>query len=153
MSTRAIQYLKKTAVTFEVVRYDHLEKGAVFAARAIGFDLDKTIKTLVVDLGRGKHALALVPGSGQLVPKRLARALGVKRIHMADTAAAERLTGYMVGGISPFATRQRLPVIMETRLLDEDQVAINAGQRGVMLIMAPGDILQTLAAKPASITG
>jgi Cys-tRNA(Pro)/Cys-tRNA(Cys) deacylase len=142
----------KRKIAFEVVRYKHLEKGAEFAAQAIGFKLARTIKTLVVTTASGSFALALVPGSGQLSPKRMARAMGVKQIVMADTAAAERQTGYKVGGISPFATQQRMPVVMDEMLLEYDQVTINAGQRGVMLIMAPSVIQMVLSASVAAIT-
>ena len=152
MPTRAISFLKERKIVFEVLPYDHLEKGAVFAAQAIGFELAKTIKTLVVTTESRSFALALVPGSGQLSPKRLARAMGVKQIALADTAAAERQTGYKVGGISPFATQRRMPAVMDEKLLEYNQVAINAGQRGVMLIMAPAVVQKVLGAHIASIT-
>ena len=71
---------------------------------------------------------------------------------MVDTPEAERQSGYKVGGISPFATQRRMPVVMETKLLNYDRVAINAGQRGVMLIIAPGDIQKALGAATASLT-
>jgi Cys-tRNA(Pro)/Cys-tRNA(Cys) deacylase len=95
--------------------------------------------------------LALMPGDGNLSPRQLARATGAKRAAMADTATAERLTGYKVGGISPFGTRQRLPVVMERRLLDHQTVAVNGGQRGVMLVMVPGDILRAVDGRAADI--
>ena len=152
MSTRAISFLKKRKIAFEVVRYDHLEKGALFAAQAIGFELARIIKTLVVTTESGSFALALVPGSGQLSLKRMARAMGVKQVAMVDTPEAERQSGYKVGGISPFATQRRMPVVMDAELLCYDRVAINAGQRGVMLVMAPGDIQQALGAATASLT-
>ena len=66
MSTRAIQFLKQHNVPFDVITYDHKKKGAVFAAQAIGFDLEKTIKTLVVNLGMNQYGLALMPGDRQL---------------------------------------------------------------------------------------
>jgi len=87
-----------------------------------------------------------MPGDKHLSPKRLAKAFGVKRTAMADTVAAERLTGYLIGGISPFGTKQKLPVIMDKSLLKAKTVAINAGQRGVMLILNPQDIVRVLNA-------
>jgi Cys-tRNA(Pro)/Cys-tRNA(Cys) deacylase len=144
MSTRAIRYLAKNDIPFEVVTYEHEEKGAEFAARAVGFPLERTIKTLVVDLGQKKYAFVLMPGDKQLNLKRLADAYAVKRAAMADTETARRLTGYQVGGISPFGSRQRLPVAMEESLLAFDRVLINAGQRGTMLMMSPGDIVTAL---------
>ncbi len=152
MSTRAIQHLKWKDVSFELVKYEHEEKGAAFAARATGFPLDRTVKTLVVDLGGRNYCLALLPGDRQLDLKQLAHVFAVKRAAMADTAMAERLTGYLVGGISPFGTKQALPAIMEKRIREYAEVLINAGQRGVMLKMAPEDIVAALGCRVESIS-
>ena len=146
MSTRAIKFLRQKGVSFDLVQYDHMQKGAKFASEAIGYPLDKTIKTLVADLGSKGHALVLMPGDKTLSTKKLAQAFGVKRTAMADAADAERVTGYQVGGISPFGTKRKLPVIMEKCLLKADAVAINAGQRGVMLVLKPEDIVSVLNA-------
>jgi len=152
MSTRAIQFLKGKKGRFKVVKYRHDQKGAEFAAKAIGFPLNKTIKTLVVDLGGQQHILALVPGDCQLDLKKVARAAGAKKSTMADKATAERLTGYLVGGISPFGTQKRVPVMMETSLVGYERVAINAGQRGAMLLMSPMDIVDLLSCTVAPIS-
>jgi len=151
MSTRAIQFLKQKKIAFEVVKYDHEEKGAEFAARASGYPLERTVKTLVVDLGKKQYALVLMPGDKQLSMKRLAKIQRLKRAAMADTRTAERLTGYLVGGISPFGTRQKLPVVMEESILKFESILINAGQRGTMLLMAPQDIKTAVVAKVARI--
>ncbi len=151
MSTRAISYLKKVGVPFEIVRYDHEEKGAEFAARATDFPLARTVKTLVVELGRKKYCLALMPGDRQIDLKTLAKVSGAKRTAMVDTATAERLTGYLVGGISPFGTKQQIPVVMEESILQHDEILINAGQKGVMLKMSPADIVRALNGKVAAI--
>jgi len=140
MSTRAILFLKQRRIPFEVVHYEHLETGAEFAARATGFPLERTVKTLVVGIGAHRHALVLLSGERQLDMRQLAQALSVKRAEMADAATAERLTGYHVGGISPFGTRQPLPVVMDASIMNTEEVLINAGQRGVMLKMKPIDI-------------
>jgi len=152
MSTRAIKYLKQNGIPFEAVRYDHQEKGAGFAARATGFPLEQTVKTLVVELERKQYCLVLMPGHRQLNVKYLAKFLAVKRAAMADTATAERLTGYLIGGISPFGTKQRLPVVMEKSIQGFDLILINAGQRGVMLKMAPEDIVKGLDCRVAAIS-
>jgi Cys-tRNA(Pro)/Cys-tRNA(Cys) deacylase len=144
VSTRAVVWLKQKNIPFDVVHYDHEEKGAVFAARAVGFPLEQTIKTLVVHLGGKAFGLALMPGDQELSLKKMAKAFGVKKAAMAEAAAAERLTGYHVGGISPFGLRQRLPAVMEASLLTHENVMINAGQRGAMLKMAPGDIVKAI---------
>jgi len=145
MSTRAIQLLEQKEIPFEVVKYDHEEKGAEFASKASGFPLERTVKTLVVDLGEKQYTLVLMPGDKQLSMKRLASLCGVKRAAMADTRTAERITGYRVGGISPFGTRQKLPVVMEESILNFEKILINAGQRGTMLKIAPGIIRKFLS--------
>lgn len=92
-----------------------------------------------------------MPGDRQLSLKHLARECGVKKAAMADTATAERLTGYLVGGISPFGAKQKFTVVMEESLLKFDKVAINAGQRGLMLLMKPQDIVTALGCKVSGI--
>jgi len=151
MTTRAIQFLKQKKIPFKVIRYKHDEKGAGFASRAIGFPLEKTIKTLVADQGSNKFFLVLAPGHRRVSPKHLARVIGVKRTALSNPATAERVTGYKVGGISPFDTRHTLPVIMEAALLGHNKVAINGGQRGIMLVMAPTDILRIVNGKAGII--
>ena len=141
MSTRAIRFLDQKGIDFEVIKYEHVEKGAVFASEAMAFPVERTIKTLVVDLGRTGYVIVLMPGDKNIDLRSLARTYSVKRAAMADMSTAERLTGYLVGGISPFGTTQYLPVAMEASLLKFDKVAVNAGQKGVMLIMDPKDIL------------
>jgi Cys-tRNA(Pro)/Cys-tRNA(Cys) deacylase len=147
MSTRAIQVLKKKRIPHELITYQHMEKGAEFAAQAVGFPLSQTIKTLVVSLDKNNFVLALMPGDCQLSLKKLASAFNAKRAVMADTKAAERLTGYLVGGISPFGIKKQLPVVMEQQLLTYDEVMINGGRRGVMLKMTPRDIVAALNAE------
>lgn len=151
MSTRAVAWLKQKKISHEVVQYDHEEKGAAFAAAAVGFPLAQTVKTLVVDLGGGSFGLALMPGDRQLSLKKAAKAFGVKKAAMAAVEAAERLTGYHVGGISPFGLRQRLPTVMEEGLLAYETVMINAGQRGLMIKMAPDDIRACIPSKAVSL--
>ena len=151
MSTRAIKFLQQKNIPFEVVKYEHETKGAEFAARAAGFPLERTIKTLVVNLADKQYALVLMPGDKHLDLKRLAKLCSVKRAAMADTATAARLTGYLVGGISPFDTKHKLSVLMEKSLLKLEKVLINAGQRGTMLTMSPKDIVKTLNCKVSSM--
>ncbi|MFO7706597.1 MAG: aminoacyl-tRNA deacylase [Desulfobacterales bacterium] len=151
MSTRAIRYLLQNKIAFEVIEYDHLKKGAEFAAQATGFPLARTVKTLVLAAAPGRYALALLPGDRQADMKRLAGALSVKRVEMADTASAERLSGYRVGGVSPFGFRQRLPVLMEEGLLSHESILVNGGRRGTMLKMDPAAIRDALGCRVARI--
>jgi Cys-tRNA(Pro)/Cys-tRNA(Cys) deacylase len=140
MSTPAIQFLIRRRLPFKIVGYNPLEKGAAFAAQATGFPLARTVKTLVVAAVPHRHLLVLVPGDRRLDLKRLARALSAKKVSMADSGTAERLTGYRVGGISPFGVRQPLPVMMDQALLAFEAVLLNAGRRGTLLRMSPADI-------------
>ncbi|MBI4776393.1 MAG: Cys-tRNA(Pro) deacylase [Deltaproteobacteria bacterium] len=152
MSTRAIQFLGKQGVPYGVVKYEHIEKGAEFASQAIGLPLEQTIKTLVVDVSPEGPVFLLMPGHVQADMKALAKALKAKRAALADTKTAERLTGYLVGGISPFGSKKRLPVYMEASLLDHREVAINGGQRGTLLIMSPRDILKAASARTITVS-
>ena len=151
MTTRGIRFLQSKKIRHEVVKYNHQIKGAEFAAQAVGFPLDRTIKTLVVALDDSHYALALMPGDRQLSMKKVAAACQAKRAAMADTATAQRLTGYLVGGISPFGTKHRLPVIMEEQVLRLEEILINAGQRGAMLKMDPRDVRTALSCRVAAV--
>lgn len=151
MPTRAAQILAHRGSPFEIIRYHHTQKGADFASRATGFALAKIIKTLVVGIGGGRYVLALVPGNCRLDVKRLALALAVKRAALADASTAQRMSGYLVGGISPFGTAHKMDAVMEAQLLSADQVLINAGRRGIMLKMAPADIVTALQCRVLSI--
>ena len=152
MATRAINFLKNKKIPFEVVKYDHIKKGAKFAAEATGFALQQTVKTLVVELGSKSYCLALLPGDRQLDLKALAQVFKVKRTTMVDTTTAQRLTGYLVGGISPFGTKQNLPLVLEADIYKFGEVLINAGQRGTMLKIAPRDIVDALGCKVAKVS-
>ncbi len=147
VGTRGTQYLDQLKIPYELKKYEHLEKGAVFAAGALEHPLEATIKTLVVELTPPGPILLLMPGDREVPLKDLARKLGARRAEMADPAAAERLTGYHVGGISPFGTRKKLQVYLEEGLTRFSQVAINAGQRGIMVLMSPQNVIKASGAK------
>ena len=151
MSTTAIQLLKKAKIPFELLVYQHDQKGAAFAAQATGIPLEQTIKTLIADLGERRYVVALVPGDKQLDLKLLARALQVKSAGMADVPTAQRLSGYTVGGISPFGMRRRLETVLDNSIMNFASIAINAGKRGLMLRMAPQDIVGVLGCRVATI--
>jgi Cys-tRNA(Pro)/Cys-tRNA(Cys) deacylase len=153
MATRAVTLLRRKGVPHRIVRYDHLRKGAVFAADATGTPLHRTVKTLVVEVGAGEFILALMPGDRRLNLKSVANLLQVKRAQMAGREAAERLTGYPVGGISPFGTRQRLPVVLERTLLDHARVLVNAGRRGLMVALDPRCLVDVLGCRIADLAG
>jgi Cys-tRNA(Pro)/Cys-tRNA(Cys) deacylase len=127
-------------ISFEVVEYEPFEKGALFASEAIGMPVEQTIKTLVIELAPKGNLVVLMPGSKTISFKKLAKAFSAKKARMATAAAAERLTGYLVGGVSPFGMKQPLKVVIDAGLVAFDKVAVNGGKRGLMLIMSPADI-------------
>ena len=148
MPTRGARFLRQRGVPFELRRYDHAEKGAMFAAQAIGFPLEQTVKTLVVELSSDEEILVLMPGDAEVDVKSLAKELNVKRASMADQHTAERMTGYLIGGISPFGTKKPMRVVIDEGLLRYSQVAVNAGGRGVMAVLNPQDIVRATGALP-----
>jgi Cys-tRNA(Pro)/Cys-tRNA(Cys) deacylase len=151
MSTPAIAYLKQRRIPCDIVKYEHREKGAEFAARATGYPLQRTVKTLVVEMDRNNFCLALLPGDRELNLKKLSALFGAKRTALAESATAQRLTGYPVGGISPFGVRRPLRSVLDESVLAHEQVLINGGRRGLMLEMEPGNIVAALACPVASI--
>ena len=148
MPTRGARFLRQRGVPFELRRYDHAEKGATFAAQAIGFPLEQTVKTLVVELSSDEEILVLMPGDAEVDVKRLAKELDVKRASMADRHTVERVTGYLIGGISPFGTKKPMRVVIDEGLLRYPRVAVNAGGRGVMAVLNPQDIVRATGALP-----
>lgn len=98
-----------------------------------------------------EYFVLLVPGSKTVPFKKLAKTRRAKKAGMVDPATAERLTGYQVGGISPFGMKQRLRVMIDAGLLSFDKVAINGGMRGLMLVMSPADILKVTDAEPIEL--
>lgn len=152
-TTRATQALARAGVAFTVLEYDY-QSGAdrigLQAASAIGEAPSRVLKTLMVSLD-GKPACAVLPSDGELSMKRLASALGGKSAAMLPPAEAEKATGYHVGGISPFGQRKAVPTVIEEAALGEPYVIINAGQRGVMVRLAPADAVRVLNAVAAPL--
>jgi Cys-tRNA(Pro)/Cys-tRNA(Cys) deacylase len=97
------------------------------------------------------HYIAIVPGDQRFDTRRMAAALGVGQAELADTADAEKVTGYKVGGISPFAQRRKLPTLIEESLLALERIIVNGGRRGVLVEMRTDDVVRLLAATPADL--
>jgi Cys-tRNA(Pro)/Cys-tRNA(Cys) deacylase len=151
-ATRGTKALAALGVPHRVHTYEHRVKGAVYAADALGIEPARLAKTLVAEVD-GEPVFVLVPGDLTLSLKALARAAGGKSAALAEPQAAERLTGYQVGGISPFGARRPLPVYAERRFLEHDQVALNAGGRGVIVELARDDLVRALAPTVAELAG
>jgi Cys-tRNA(Pro)/Cys-tRNA(Cys) deacylase len=143
-----MRYLRDHGVPFTEHRYEHRVKGAAFAAEALGLDPAVVAKTLVAQLDEG-FAFALVPGDRELSLRGLARAAGARSAALASERDARRLTGYQIGGISPFGSRTALPVYAVGDWLARERVALNGGARGVILELASADL--SLLLSPVAI--
>ena len=143
-STPATVTLTAAGVTFSVHTYEHdpaAPSYGVEAANALGLPAEQVFKTLVVETGAGL-AVGVVPVTGSLDLKALAAALGVKKVEMADPDAAERSTGYVLGGISPIGQKRRLPTVVDETCELFDIVYVSGGRRGLDLGIAPSDLLR-----------
>jgi Cys-tRNA(Pro)/Cys-tRNA(Cys) deacylase len=120
------------------------------AATALGVDAARLFKTLIASID-GRLVCAVVPVSGRLDLKALAAAAGGKRAVLADAAAAQRATGYVLGGISPLGQKTRLPVVVDNSAEGFRSVFVSAGRRGLQVELAPGDLVRLTAATTAAI--
>lgn len=149
-ATPATTFLKAQRVAFELLEYVHDPRHEAYgleAAEKLGLDPGSVFKTLVVTDGAKGHALALVPVARKLSLSVVARVLGWKRADMADPADAQRLTGYVLGGISPFGGKKRLAVAADAALLLPEQIHVSGGRRGLEIRIAPAELVRLLDAK------
>ncbi len=152
-TTRATQFLTRTKAAHSVHGYDYApggERVGLQAAEALGEHPSRVLKTLMIEID-GKPACAVIPSDRELSMKKAAAALGAKSAQMMKPADAERITGYHVGGISPFGQKKRVPVAIEANALAEDLVYINGGQRGLQVRLAPADAARALDAVVAAL--
>lgn len=157
-STPAIRVLVDAGVPYHVHSFDNTlsagDRGfGRAAADALGVAEDRVFKTLLVAVHGGtiRHAVAIVPVSKSLSLKAMATALGAKRVEMLDAPNAERLTGYVVGGISPLGQRTRLSTVIDGSAFDHDTMFVSAGKRGLDVEVTPTDLLRVLQATSAAI--
>lgn len=152
-TTRATQALQQAGVSFSVHSYEYdpnAERIGLQAAEAIGADPNTVLKTLMV-LVDNKPACVVVPSDKEVNLKKLASALGGKAAQMMKPADAERITGYHVGGISPFGQKKRVPTLIEQSAFEHAQVFINGGQRGLQVKLDPRAAASVLDAKAAAL--
>jgi Cys-tRNA(Pro) deacylase len=148
--TNTIRVLRENKADFILRPYNYEERGGTaVSARELGVDEHLVIKTLVMEDENRKPLIILMHGDKQVSTKSLARALGVKSVDPCEPATANKHTGYVVGGTSPFGTRKPLPVYMERTILELPKIYINAGKRGLLAEMAPSDLVRIL--KPAVV--
>jgi Cys-tRNA(Pro)/Cys-tRNA(Cys) deacylase len=156
--TPAIRALEAAGIEFSIHEYARGESLRDFgredfgreAAEKLGFDPDQVFKTLLVTVD-GRQAVAIVPVSGKVGLKAVGRALGAKHVEMCDPAVAERITGYVLGGISPFGQRKPLPTVLDEMATAFDTVYVSGGRRGLDLGVAPDDLVRVLDAIVADI--
>ncbi len=149
-ATPAIRVLKDNGVDFVPRPYKYEERGGTeVAARELGVDEHLTVKTLVMEDEKKAPFIVLMHGDKEVSTRELARTLGVKTVQPCDPAAANRHTGYMVGGTSPFGTKKALPVYVEETILSLPAIYINAGRKGLLVEMKPADLVRLL--KPVTV--
>lgn len=152
-TTRATQFLEKAGVDFTLHAYDYdpnAERIGLQAAEAMGEAPHRVLKTLMAEVD-GKPVCVVVPSDKEVSMKKLAHAFGGKSAHMMKPADAERLTGYHVGGISPFGQKKQVATAIEEQALSEDRVYMNGGQRGLQVRLDPKAALKALNAKAAAL--
>jgi Cys-tRNA(Pro)/Cys-tRNA(Cys) deacylase len=152
--TPAITALRAARVAFELLEYCHDPAAPSFgleAASALGLSPSLVFKTLVAELDDGRLVVALVPADCELDLKALAGVLGAKSAAMAPVAAAERATGYVAGGISPFGQRKSLPIVADETLALHERVTVSAGRRGLQVALAPRDLVRVCGARLAPV--
>jgi Cys-tRNA(Pro)/Cys-tRNA(Cys) deacylase len=152
--TPATVALTRAGIEFRLHEYAHdprAESYGLEAAEALGLDPARVFKTLMVEV-EGKLAVGIVPVSGTLDLKAFAAALGSKKAAMADPAAAQRRTGYVLGGISPLGQRLPSPTVLDSSALALDTLLVSGGRRGLDIELAPADLVRLTDAVTAPIS-
>jgi Cys-tRNA(Pro) deacylase len=147
--TPATQMLRAHGVEFSEHPYEYLEHGgAQHSAKVLGMDPLAVVKTLVMQDQDAKPLLVLMHGNRTVSTKNLARQIGAKSVEPCKPEVANRHSGYLVGGTSPFGTRREMPVYIESTILELPRIAINGGRRGYLVGIDPQACVRLLGAKP-----
>ena len=145
--TPATQALRALGVAFTEHVYDYVEHGGTAeSARQLGVDEGQVIKTLVMQTDRGEPLIVLMHGDKQVSTKNLARAIGAKGVEPCKPEVAQRHSGYLVGGTSPFGTRKAMPLYVQASVLALPRILINGGRRGYLVGLAPQVLVDSLGA-------
>ena len=143
--TPAIRQLRAEKVDFTDHPYPYEEKGGTsVSARQLGVEEHCVIKTLIMEDDRKEPLIVLMHGDCQVSTKELARIIGVKQVSPCTPDAAQKHTGYLVGGTSPFGTRRQMPVYMEASIAVLERIYINGGKRGYLVSMTPDALIRVL---------
>jgi Cys-tRNA(Pro) deacylase len=147
--TPATQLLRSSGIAFTEHPYEYLEHGgAQHSAQALGFDPFTVVKTLVMQDQDARPLLVLMHGNRTVSTKNLARQIGAKSVEPCKPEVANRHSGYLVGGTSPFGTRRAMPVYVESTILGLPRIAINGGRRGYLIGIDPQVCVTLLHATP-----
>jgi Cys-tRNA(Pro) deacylase len=147
--TPATQTLRRAGVAFTEHPYEYVEHGGTAeSARQLGVPERQVIKTLVMQDDKAQPLIVLMHGDMQVSTKNLAREIGVKSIEPCKPDVAQRHSGYLVGGTSPFGLRKLMPVYVEASVLELPRICINGGRRGFLVGIDPQLLLQLLQARP-----
>jgi len=150
--TPAVRALRQAGVEFTEHPYPYVEHGGTASfARETGVDEHTVVKTLVLEDDGKKPFVVLMHGDREVSTKEMARTLGVKSVHPCAPETAERHSGYMVGGTSPFGLRKPLPVYVEATVLDLPKIYINGGKRGFIVGISPQDLARALKPVPVRV--
>lgn len=151
--TTAIRALRDKAIPFTPQVYPYLDRGGTHhAAECLGVSEHAMVKTLVMETDTHVPLIVLMHGDREVSTKTLARLIGVKTISPCTPETAQRHTGYMVGGTSPFGTRKALPVYVEETLLALEWIYINGGRRGLLVELTPDALLKALPVTPVCVS-
>lgn len=143
--TAAIRVLRQAGVDFGEHPYNYQEKGGTaVSARELGVAEKSVVKTLIMEDERKEPLVVLMHGDLQVSTKELARAIGAKCVAPCTPETAQRHSGYLVGGTSPFGTKKRMPVYLEESILSLAAIYINGGSRGFLVSMKPADLVRVL---------
>lgn len=147
--TPATAWLRTRGVAFTEHPYDYVEHGGTAeSARQLGFDEHMIVKTLVMQDERAQPLVVLMHGDRQVSTKNLARGIGAKSVEPCTPEVAQRHSGYLVGGTSPFGLRKAMPVVVEETVLALPRICINGGRRGFLVGIEPRVLVDVLGAKP-----
>jgi Cys-tRNA(Pro)/Cys-tRNA(Cys) deacylase len=152
--TPAILFLEKQKVEFELLEYEHDASNQNFAneaAEKLSLKAESVFKTLVVEVDSDKFVVAIVPSNKQLSMKKLAKAVSGKKAILAEAKKVQNMTGYVLGGVSPFGQKKRLVTILDISANNFNNIFVSGGRRGLELSISPTVFSQCLNAKMAEI--
>ena len=149
--TPATQLLRKKGTTFTEHPYAYEEHGGTsVSSRELGVEEHAVVKTLVMQDEHAKPLIVLMHGDKTVSTKNLARQIACKSVEPCKPEVAQRHSGYMIGGTSPFGTKKAMPVYVEESILELEKIYLNGGRRGYLIGIAPSLLLELLAAKPVN---